>query len=76
MIKQRKVLLAKPKSTSSQSKRKPLVEPRWAKPKTNQQAPTHSLKLYEEAAIESETRTTAVQLKEWSIVINHDWVHN
>ena len=62
-IKQRKVLLAKPKSTASQSKRKTLVEPRRAKPKTNQQAPTHSLKLYEEALTESEARTTTVQLK-------------
>ena len=32
-------------------------------PKTNLQAQTHSLKLYEEAVIESEARTTAVQLK-------------
>ena len=61
MIKQRKVLLAK--STASQNWRKPLVEPSRAKPKTNHQAPTHSLKLYEEAVIESEARTTAVQLK-------------
>ena len=60
MIKQRKVLLAK--STASQSERTPLVEPRQAKPKTNHQAPTLSLKLYD-VVIESEARTTAVQLK-------------
>ena len=56
MIKQRKVLLAKPKSTASLSERKPLVEPRRAKPKTNHHAPTHSLMLYEEAVIESDAR--------------------
>ena len=44
-------------------KGKPLAEPRRAKPKTNHQAPIHSLKLYEEAVMESEARTTAVQLK-------------
>ena len=45
-----------------QSKRKPIVEPRRAKPKTNRQAPTHLLKFYEEAIIESEARTAVVQL--------------
>ena len=34
MMKQRQVLLAKSKPTASQSERKPLVEPRRAKPKT------------------------------------------
>ena len=63
IIKQRKILLAKSKSIAIQSLRKPLVEPQWAKPKTNHQAPTYSLKLYEEAVIESEARTTVVQLK-------------
>ena len=44
-------------------KKKPLVEPRRAKQKTKHQAPTQLWKLYEEAVIESEARTTAVQLK-------------
>ena len=39
-----------------QSKLKPIVEPRRAKPKT------HWLKFYEEAVIESEARTDVVQL--------------
>ena len=42
---------------------KPIVEPRRAKPKTYRQAPTHWFKFYEEAVIESETRTAVVQLK-------------
>ena len=42
---------------------KPIVEPRRAKPKTYRQAPTHWLKFYEEAVIESEARTAVVQLK-------------
>ena len=41
-------------STVCQSKWKPIVEPRRAKPKTYRQAPTHWLKFYEEAVIESE----------------------
>ena len=41
-------------STVCQSKCKPIVEPRRAKPKTYRQAPTHWLKFYEEAVIESE----------------------
>ena len=36
-------------STVCQSKWKPIVEPRRAKPKTYRQAPTHWLKFYEEA---------------------------
>ena len=44
-------------STVCQSKWKPIVEPRRAKPKTYRQAPTHWLKFYEEAVIESEART-------------------
>ena len=40
-----------------------LVEPRWAKPKTYHQAPTHWLKFYQEAVIESEARTAVVQWK-------------
>ena len=63
MMKQRQVLLAKPKPIASQSWRKPQVEPRRAKPKTKQQAPTHMWKLYEEVAIQSEARTNVVQLK-------------
>ena len=50
-------------STVCQSKWKPIVEPRRATPKTYRQAPTHCLKFYEEAVIESETRTAVVQLK-------------
>ena len=50
-------------STVCQSKWKPIVEPRRAKPKTNHQAPTHWLKFYEETVIESEARTAVVQLK-------------
>ena len=41
----------------------PIVEPRRAKPKTYRQAPTHWLKFYEEAFIESEARTAGVQLE-------------
>ena len=43
--------------------KKPIVEPRWAKPKTYRQAPTHWLKFYGEAIIKSEARTAVVQLK-------------
>ena len=50
-------------STVCQSKLKPIVEPRPAKPKTYRQAPTQWLKLYEEAVIEFEARTAVVQLK-------------
>ena len=50
-------------STVCQSKWKPIVELRRAKPKTYRQAPTHWLKFYEEAVIESEARTAVVQLK-------------
>ena len=41
-------------------KPKPFPDP---KPKTYRQAPTHWLKFYEEAVIESESRTAVVQLK-------------
>ena len=58
---QRRVLMAN--STVCQSKWKPVVGPRRAKPKTYRQAPTHWLKFYVEAIIESETRTAVVQLK-------------
>ena len=47
--KQRRVLMAY--STVCQSKSKPIVEPRRAKPKTYHQAPTHWLNFYEEAII-------------------------
>ena len=40
-------------STVYQSKWKPIVEPRRAKPKTYRQAPTHWLKFYEEPVIET-----------------------
>ena len=59
--KQRWVLMAN--STVLQSKWKPIVEPQRAKPKTNCQAPTHWLKIYKEAVIESEARTATMQLK-------------
>ena len=58
--KERRVLMAN--STVCQIKWKPIVEPRRAKPKTYRQAPTHWLKFYEEAVIESEARTAVVQL--------------
>ena len=50
-------------STVCQSKWKLIVEPRWAKPKTYRQAPTHWIKFYEEAVIEIEAGTAVVQLK-------------
>ena len=50
-------------STVCQSKWKPVVEPRRAKPKTYRQAPTHLLKFYEEAIIQFKALTAAVQLK-------------
>ena len=62
-------------STVCQSKWKPIVEPRRAKPKTYRQAPTHWWKFYEEAVIEwvwGPNRRRAI--KEWSIAINNDWV--
>ena len=40
-----------------------IVEPRWAKPKTYHQAPTHWLKFYEKVVIESEARIAVVLLK-------------
>ena len=39
------------------------IKPRQAKPNMYRQAPTHWLKFYEEAVIESEARTAVVQLK-------------
>ena len=62
--KQRRVHMA----TVCQSRSKPVVEPRRAKPKTYRQAPTHWLKFYEEAVIESEARTAVVQLKSKSVL--------
>ena len=59
--KQRRVLMAS--STICQSKWKPIVEPRRAKPNTYRQAPTHWFKFYEEAVIVCGARTAAVQLK-------------
>ena len=40
------------------------------------QAPTNGLKLYDRAVIKSETGPTVVQIKEETIAINRDWVHN
>ena len=50
-------------SNVCQSKWKLIAESRRAKPKTYRQAPTDWLNFYEEAVIESEARTAAVQLK-------------
>ena len=50
-------------STLCQSKWKPIVEPRRAKPKTYRQAPIHWLKFYEETVTESEAQTATVQWK-------------
>ena len=50
-------------STVCQSKWKQIVEPRRTKPKTYRQAPSIRLKFYEEAVIESQTRTAVVQSK-------------
>ena len=50
-------------STVWQSKRKPIVEPRRAKPNTNGHASTYWFKFYEKAVIESEARTAVVQSK-------------
>ena len=55
-------------STVCQSKWKPIVEPRRAKPKTYRQAPTHWLKFWRP------NRRRAI--KEWSIATNNDWVDN
>ena len=55
-------------STVCQSKWKPIVEPRRVKPKTYRQAPTHWLKFYEEAVIESKART-AVESKARTAVV-------
>ena len=57
-------------STVCQSKWKPIVEPRRAKPKTYRQAPTHWLKFYEEAVIKSEARTAVVQCLKTSSLIS------
>ena len=62
-------------STVCQSKWKPIVEPRRAKPKTYRQAPTHWLKFYEEAIIVwGPNRRRSI--KEWSLAINKDWDDN
>ena len=50
--KQRRVLMAN--ASVSQSKSQPIDESRRAKPKPYHEAPTHWLKFYEEAVIESE----------------------
>ena len=41
----------------------------------NSSSPNPLVKFYEEAVIETEARTTE-SIQEWSIAINHDWVHN
>ena len=65
--KQRRVLMTN--SIVCQSKWKPIVESRRAKPKTYRQAPTHWLKFYEEAVVESEARKAVVQLNITLLVI-------
>ena len=54
-------------STVYKSKWNPVVEPRRAKPKTYRQAPTHWLKFYEEAVIDSEPHeaTDPYHMKKW-----------
>ena len=59
-------------STVCQSKRKPIVEPRRAKPKTYRQAPTHWLKFYEEAVIESEAWTAVCNEIEIKLFVTSD----
>ena len=61
-------------STVCQSKWKPLVEPRRAKPKTYRKAPTHWLNFYEEAVIESEARTKVVLLLQFFVFASL-WFH-
>ena len=58
-------------STVYQSKWKPIVEPRRAKPKTYCQAPIHWLKIYEEAVIESEARTAVVPQSQTAALSRH-----
>ena len=62
-------------STVCQSKWKPIVEPRRAKPKTYRQAPTHWLKFYEEAVIESEARTAVKEIafENKELIIDRKW---
>ena len=70
--KQRRVLMAN--SIVCQSKWKPIVEPRRAKPKTYRQAPTHWLKFYEEAVTGSEARTAILFIEIYTWRINkHKW---
>ena len=61
MMKQRRVFFANHK-THCEPELKKTTSWTTAKPKTKHQAPTHLWKLYEEV-IESEARTTVVQLK-------------
>ena len=63
-------------STVCQSKWKPIVEPRRAKPKTYRQAPTHWLNFLRRGRhwVWGPNRRRAI--KEWSIAINNDWVDN
>ena len=56
-------------STVCQSKWKPIVEPRRAKPKTYLQAPTHWLKFYEEAVIESEVFNFSIRKAMLNVLI-------
>ena len=72
--KQRRVLMAN--STVCQSKWKPIVEPRRAKPKTYRQAPTHWLKFYEEAVIGSNFRlfTFNISLLSSNFLIKTDYL--
>lgn len=56
-IKQGEVPVAEPNSTASKDLRKPTVKKPWAKPNTNDKAPIHFLKLYEEPIVVSKSLT-------------------
>ena len=56
------------------SNRSPTVEPRWAWPKTDHQAPTNLTKIYAGAIIKSEADQPAI--KEVCKAVNRDWVNH
>ena len=62
-------------STVCQSKWKPIVEPRRAKPKDISSSPNPRVKVYEEAVfVWGPNRRRSI--KEWSIAIKNDLVDN
>ena len=69
--KHRRVLMAN--STVCQSKWKPIVEPRWAKPKTS---PDPLIKVLRRGRHWVWGPNRRRVIKEWSIAINNDWVYN